>query len=85
MDVQTTLREFVQETFVKRRQSSELSGDQSLLDSGIIDSAGVLELVSFIERTFGVTVADTDIVPENFETLNSLSAFVNAKQTHESR
>jgi len=85
MDVQTTLREFIHQTFLKRKQSSELSNDQSLLDSGIIDSAGIFELVGFIERAFGVTVDDTDIIPENFETVNSISAFVNAKQAPESR
>lgn len=80
MDVETTLREFIQETFLARKGKRELSDGESLLDSGLVDSAGIFELVGFVERSFDVEIDDTDIVPENFETVNSLAAFVRGKR-----
>lgn len=79
MDVQTTLIAFIQESFLARKGKRELSNDESLLDSGLVDSAGIFELVGFIERTFDVEIDDTDIIPENFETVNSLAAFIRSK------
>ena len=52
------------------------SDDASFLDEGIIDSMNVLELVMFIEETFGVKVQDQDIVPDNFDSVSKLAAFV---------
>ena len=80
MDVEKTLREFIGETFVARKGQKDVANDDSLLDSGLIDSAGIFEVVGFIERTFDLKVDDTEIVPENFETITSLSAFVRSKQ-----
>lgn len=84
MDVQSTVRGFIEETFLARKGKKDLSNDESLLGSGLVDSAGIFELVGFIERTFNLAIDDTDIVPENFETLNSLSAFIRSKQGHRS-
>ncbi len=58
---------------------SKLNDDESLFESGILDSLGVLRLVSFLEERFGVRVKDEELVPENFETLNRLADFVNGK------
>ena len=80
MDVEKTLREFIEETFVARKGKKDVANDDSLLDSGLIDSAGIFEIVGFLERTFGLDIQDTEIIPENFETINSLSAFVRSKQ-----
>ena len=80
MGVEKTLREFIEETFVERKGKKDVANDDSLLDSGLIDSAGIFENVGFLERTFGLDIQDTEIIPENFETINSLSAFVRGKQ-----
>ena len=58
----------------------DLGDDQSLVEEGIVDSTGVLELVNFLETTFGIEVADDDLVPENLDTLDNLVAFVRAKK-----
>jgi acyl carrier protein len=79
MDVQTTLREFIQQNFLARKGGHDLSNDESLLETGLVDSAGIFELVGFIERTFNVEIDDADIVPENFESVNTLSAYVTSK------
>lgn len=58
----------------------ELSDDLSLIDQGLIDSTGVLEVVDFLERSFGVTVADQEMVPDNFGSIRRIAAFVQRKR-----
>ena len=61
------------------RKQSIIEDDSPLLDSGIIDSLGVLDLVSFIEKEFKITIADEDLMAENFESIASMAAFVQIK------
>jgi len=56
-----------------------LAPDEDLLDRGTIDSLGMMKLIVFIEETFGIKVIDEEIVPENFQTLNSMTGFVEQK------
>ena len=58
-----------------------LSWDDSLIASGIVDSLGILRLVAFIEENFSVVVDDTEVVPENFETINAMSSLVQRKRS----
>lgn len=53
--------------------------DDSLIDGGIIDSTGVMELVAFIEETYGVAVADDELVADNLDSIKRLRAFVETK------
>jgi acyl carrier protein len=62
-----------------------LGDDDHLLANGILDSLGVLDLVGYLEQEFGITVSGDDLLPEHFETLRRLSAFVEDKQTVGSR
>jgi acyl carrier protein len=80
VDVETTLRKFIQDTFGPRLGEKSLRDDDSLLDAGVIDSVGIFELVGFLQGTFGITIDDTEIVPEHFESVNTLAAFVRGKQ-----
>jgi acyl carrier protein len=57
-----------------------LAPDENLIMQGIIDSLGILKLVSFMEKSFGIKVNNEEIIPENFQTLNALAEFV-AKKT----
>ncbi len=54
----------------------DLDQDASLLDSGVVDSLGILDVVAFLEETFGLEVEDDDLNPENFDTLTALEKFV---------
>lgn len=56
-----------------------LEPDEDLLDQGIIDSLGIMKLIAFIEDTFNLKIDDGEIIPENFQSLNSLVAFVQQK------
>jgi acyl carrier protein len=56
-----------------------IRNDDPLLISGIIDSLGVLEIISYLEKEFKISVADEELVPENFHTIESIAAFVQQK------
>ena len=79
MDVPVKLRKFIKETFLNAKEVEDLGDDDSLLDSGIVDSMGILQLVNYLESQFGVDVQDEEIVPENFETVTTIAKFVGTK------
>lgn len=79
MDVETGVREFLQE-HVSGRDATTIGRDESLLDSGLLDSASILELVAFVEGRFGIEVPDEELVPDNFETIDAITAVVKTKQ-----
>mgnify|MGYP003530684363 CR=1 FL=1 len=70
---------FIRQTFVHDPRTT-LTPDTPLLDSGVIDSTGVLEVVAFIEKTFNIHVADEDLVPANLDSISRIAAFVARKQ-----
>lgn len=77
----TEIRAFIVENFLFGDESQPLGDDLSLIDNDLIDSTGILELVSFIEERYGIKLADADIVPANLDTIDSIAAFVGLKQT----
>jgi acyl carrier protein len=79
LDIAKQFREFIIDNFMLGRAPEELTDDASLLDKGIIDSTGVLELVGFIEQTFAITVEDDELVPKNLDSVQSLAAYVTKK------
>lgn len=66
--------------YLERKFGRTIGVDEPLLDSGILDSVGIFELVLFLEETFGVDIQDETIIPEHFETINLISAFVDGKR-----
>ena len=73
MDIRGVLRDFIERNFWVREGVGD---DDSLLDSGILDSTGLVEVVTFLESRFEIAIADTEIIPENFETIAQMSAFI---------
>lgn len=59
----------------------ELTDSDSLLDKGIIDSTGVLELVGFLEENYQIQIEDEELVPENLDSINNLVKFIQKKQS----
>lgn len=74
MSTQTVLSNYIQQEFVRGRK--ELQSDEDLLSSGILNSLGILKLVSFIEERFDLRVPDEDIVFENFQSIDALSTYL---------
>ncbi len=76
VDPKNRIREFLKTNFFVK---GELGDEASLLDRGIIDSTGVLEVVAFLEREYGLRVEDADIVPENFDSIANLVGYIGRK------
>lgn len=72
------IRNFIRENFLFDGDV-ELVDDASLLDEGIIDSTGVLELVQFLDEEFSITIEDDELIPENLDSVSRAAAFVAAK------
>jgi acyl carrier protein len=73
------VKEFVVGNFLFGQGGADLTDEQSFLESGIIDSTGVLELVAFLEQHYGITVGDRELLPENLDSVRNASAFVARK------
>lgn len=78
-DISLAVRRFIAENFLFRDDAAGIANDASLLDAGIIDSTGVLELVCFLESTFGIQVADEEMLPENLDSIRAISEYVGRK------
>jgi acyl carrier protein len=78
-NIQKTFRNFIIENFLFE-EDDNLKEDTSFLENGIIDSTGVLELVMFIEETYGISVEDDEIVPENLDSISKITEYVQRKQ-----
>ena len=72
------VKEFIIENFLFGEEE-QLKLDTDFFDKGIIDSTGVIELVSFLEETFNVSVEDDELIPENLSNLNNIDAFLKKK------
>ena len=79
MNEETKIREFILENFMIGEGEEELNGDNSFLEKGIIDSTGILELVMFVEETYGIEVADEEVIPENFDSVRKLGSYIKRK------
>jgi acyl carrier protein len=76
VDIKAQIRRYVAQNFLFSDNGFELSDDASFLEEGIVDSTGVLELVLFVEDTYNIEVDDDEIVPDNFDSVGSLAAFI---------
>ena len=74
-----TIRDFILENYLYGGAPSALRDDESFLESGIIDSTGVLELVGHIETQYGIRVEADEITPDNLDSLDKLVAFISRK------
>jgi acyl carrier protein len=77
--IETDIRAFIRENFLFSDNADSLPGHESMLEAGMIDSTGVLELVSFLESHFGISIQDAEIIPGNLDTVDALVAFVSNK------
>jgi acyl carrier protein len=78
-NVQADLINFIKENFIAGRSDTTLDPEASLIESGIIDSTGVLELVTHLEEKYGIQIEDDELVPENLDSIKNLVAFLKKK------
>jgi acyl carrier protein len=78
MQIKQELRQFVIDNFLYGRPG-ELRDEDSFLENGIIDSTGVLELIAFLEERFGLELEETDLTPENLDSINKVTRLVESR------
>ena len=79
MEHKQAIREFIIENFLFG-EANGLEDDSSFLENGIIDSTGILELVTFLEETYGIEVEDEELVPENLDSIANVVQYLTTKQ-----
>lgn len=75
----TKIRAFIFDNFLFDAKEDDLKNSTSFLEEGIIDSTGVLELVDWLEEEFDMSVDDEELIPENLDSVNLLSAYISRK------
>jgi acyl carrier protein len=78
MAVNEQVRKFITTNFYVD-STDELLDEDSLLDRGIVDSTGVLEVIAFLEETFGISVEDSEMLPDNLDSIARIASFVKRK------
>jgi acyl carrier protein len=74
--IEAQIRSFIVENFLYGDTTRPLNASESLIERDLVDSTGILELVSFIEERFEIAMQDHEIVPENLDSIERISAFV---------
>lgn len=77
--IASAVREFVVENYLFGDDSAMPDDTASLVGAGVVDSTGILELIDFLETTFGITVADVEMLPENLDSVADIASFVSRK------
>jgi acyl carrier protein len=80
MDMKNEIRAYVIDNFLYGQDDNKLTDDVSFLENGIIDSTGVLELVSFVQAKYEIQVTDDELVPDNFDSLAKMERFIMGKK-----
>lgn len=77
--IEATLRQYLARNILFSDDGYPFADDVSFLDSGVVDSMNVMEIVMYTEKTFGITVQEHEIVPANFDSIANLSRYVREK------
>lgn len=74
--IEQDVRRFITDNFPLGGSGSELAGSDSLLEVGVIDSVGVLELIEHVESTYDLQIPDADVLPENLDSIDAIARYV---------
>lgn len=74
------IKKFIANNFLFSDDTTAIDDEQSLMQTGVLDSTGVLELIQFVEETFGIKVPDEDMLPANFDSVRAIASYVQRKQ-----
>ena len=76
MTAKEQIRTYILENYLFSNDPTALADDDSFMELGIIDSTGMLELIAYLEETFGIKVKDSDMLPANLDSLNRLESYI---------
>jgi acyl carrier protein len=77
--IRDKVRDFILENYLFTSDTSALGLDDSLLERGIVDSSGMMEIIFFIEEKLGVAMRDEEMTPDNLDSVNKITKFVQGK------
>jgi acyl carrier protein len=77
--IEQEVRQFLRDNFPLSADGVTLAPEDSLIEVGVIDSTGVLELIEFIEERYGVAIPDHDVLPENLDSVDAIVRYVGAR------
>jgi acyl carrier protein len=80
MNIQDTVKNFIAENILFSDNGYPYDNNDSFLEKGIVDSMNVMEIVAFVEDSFGVNISDSEIVPSNFDSIANITKFVEQKK-----
>ncbi len=81
MSMENKIRSYILDNFLFTDDQSKLLNSDSFLEKNLVDSTGILEIITFIEEEFKLTVDDDEMVPENLDSVDNLIAFIATKQS----
>ena len=79
-EIITSVKQFIVDNFMFGNESEEIANNDSFMENGIIDSTGILELIDFTEETYGISIDDNELIPENLDSLDNISRFILLKK-----
>ena len=80
MNTEISIERFIVEEIMLGNHRTRIDPDQFLIASGVVDSLGLIRLIHFIEEEFGLTIEDSELIPDNFQTINHIKAFIEGKR-----
>lgn len=79
MSIESQIKDYIARNLIFSSDGFNYSDNASFLEEGIVDSQGVMELLLFVEDTFGISVDDQEITPDNFDSVSRLAHFIRSK------
>jgi acyl carrier protein len=77
--IKVQIRQYIAENFLMGGNAAELRDDDSFMGQSVIDSAGVLELIAYLEQTYGIKVDEDEMIPDNLDSLNGVGRYLQRK------
>ena len=74
------IMEFIKNQLVREKPMKNIGRGDDLIESGVIDSLGILKLLEFLESKFSINISDEELIPENFESIESIESFISRKK-----
>ena len=78
-DIKNIVKQFIKKNFLFSDKKDNIDENMSLYENRIVDSTGVLEVVDFLEETFGIKIEDDELVPDNLDSIKKISKFIHKK------
>ena len=80
MEIESTLRKYVREQCLPRSADAQFADERNLFESGVLDSAGLISFIGFIETEFDLKIPDEDLIPAHFMSIASIAEYIRSRR-----